>query len=54
VPPGEAATVDDTEKCLDWARRAGMRTLLMAPAGTASKHEVITTLSALVSVLATP
>jgi FMN phosphatase YigB (HAD superfamily) len=44
----DALTVDDQEKCLDWAKRAGFaRTFLLAPAGTASAHETIATLSEL-------
>ncbi|MGH2470962.1 MAG: HAD family hydrolase [Candidatus Limnocylindria bacterium] len=42
VRPEDAVTVDDQEKCLDWAKRAGVaRTFLLAPAGTASSHEAI-------------
>jgi FMN phosphatase YigB (HAD superfamily) len=49
VRPEEAMTVDDQERCLDWARRAGFaRTLLLAPAGTPSPHEAISSLSELV------
>lgn len=48
VHPDEAVTVDDQEKCLDWARRAGFaRTFLLAPAGTASVHPTIAALSEL-------
>ena len=44
-----AATVDDVERCLDWAKRAGFRTfLLAAPAATSSAHELIASLSELV------
>jgi len=44
----DAVTVDDQEKCLDWARRAGFaRTFLLATVGTASAHEMIATLSEL-------
>ncbi|HEV8468754.1 MAG TPA: HAD family hydrolase [Candidatus Limnocylindria bacterium] len=43
----DAATVDDQERCLDWAKRAGFRTFLLAPAGTGSSHEVIASLSEL-------
>ena len=49
VRPEDAMTVDDQERCLDWATRAGFaRTLLLAPAGTPSTHEVIASLSELV------
>jgi FMN phosphatase YigB (HAD superfamily) len=45
----DAATVDDQEKCLDWAKRAGFaKTFLLAPAGTASAHETIASLAELV------
>jgi HAD superfamily hydrolase (TIGR01509 family) len=48
VDPSEAVTVDDQEKCLDWAKRAGFsRTFLIAPAGTASGHETIASLAEL-------
>jgi FMN phosphatase YigB (HAD superfamily) len=44
----DAVTVDDLERCLDWARRAGFgRTFLLAPAGTSSAHEVIASLAEL-------
>ena len=46
VRPEDAVTVDDLERCLDWAKRAGFaRTFLVAPAGTPSSHEVIASLS---------
>lgn len=45
VRAGEAATVDDVPKALDAARRAGMRTFLVAPAGTASAHDVVGSLA---------
>ena len=49
----EAVTVDDQEKCLDWATRAGFaRTFLLATAGTASRHETIVTLAELPARLA--
>lgn len=48
VAGADAVTVDDQEKCLDWARRAGFaRTFLLAPAGTASAHETIASLAEL-------
>ncbi len=43
----DAVTVDDQERCLDWAKRAGFRTFLLAPSGAASSHEVIGSLSEL-------
>jgi HAD superfamily hydrolase (TIGR01509 family) len=44
----DALTVDDREKCLDWAKRAGFaRTILLAPAGTASAHETLASLAEL-------
>lgn len=44
----DAATVDDLARCLDWARRAGFsRTFLLAPAGTISAHETISSLAEL-------
>jgi FMN phosphatase YigB (HAD superfamily) len=50
LPPEDAVTVDDQERCLDWATRAGFaRTFLLAPAGTSSRHEVIASLSELVA-----
>ncbi|HEY7624379.1 MAG TPA: HAD family hydrolase [Candidatus Limnocylindria bacterium] len=49
VSGAEAVTVDDQERCLDWAKRAGFaRTFLLAPAGTASNHETIASLAELV------
>jgi len=48
VDPTEAVTVDDQERCLDWARRAGFaRTFLVAPSGTASSHELIASVAEL-------
>lgn len=48
VRPEEAVTVDDLERCLDWAKRAGFaRTFLLAPARTASSHEVIASIAEL-------
>src|SRR6267143_2525206 len=47
VPAEDAVTVDDQERCLDWAKRVGFRTFLFAPGGTASSHEVIGALSEL-------
>ena len=45
VAPSDAVTVDDQERCLHWAKRAGFaRTFLLAPAGSASSHEVIASL----------
>jgi HAD superfamily hydrolase (TIGR01509 family) len=50
VPGEDALTVDDQEKCLDWAKRAGFsRTFLLAPAASASAHERVATLSELVA-----
>jgi HAD superfamily hydrolase (TIGR01509 family) len=43
----DAVTVDDQGRCLDWAKRAGFRTFLLAPSGTLSSHEVIGSLSEL-------
>src|SRR5207249_9170549 len=43
----DAVTVDDQERCLDWAKRAGFRTFRLAPSGAASSHEVIGSLSEL-------
>jgi phosphoglycolate phosphatase-like HAD superfamily hydrolase len=43
----DAVTLDDQERCLDWASRAGFRTFLLAPASTQSTHEVIATLGEL-------
>ena len=41
----DAATVDDSEQRLDWARKAGFaRTFLVAPRGTPCAHEVIASL----------
>jgi FMN phosphatase YigB (HAD superfamily) len=49
VRPEEALTVDDQERCLNWATRAGFaRTVLLGPAGTTSSHETIASLSELV------
>jgi HAD superfamily hydrolase (TIGR01509 family) len=49
VDPRDAVTVDDQERCLDWAKRAGFaRTFLLAPAETGSSHEVIATVAELV------
>jgi HAD superfamily hydrolase (TIGR01509 family) len=45
VAADDAVTVDDQERCLDWARRAGLRTFLLAPSGPESKHEVISSLA---------
>jgi HAD superfamily hydrolase (TIGR01509 family) len=54
VDPDEAVTVDDQERCLDWAKRAGFaRTFLLAPAGTTSSHSVIASLSLLADRLET-
>jgi FMN phosphatase YigB (HAD superfamily) len=54
VDPKDAVTVDDQERCLDWAKRAGFaRTFLLAPAGTGSSHEVIATVAELVDRLST-
>jgi HAD superfamily hydrolase (TIGR01509 family) len=47
VSAEEAMTVDDQERCLEWAKRAGFRTFLFAPNGTASSHEMIGALSEL-------
>src|SRR6267143_1965928 len=45
VAATDAVTVDDQERCLDWAKRAGFaRTFLLAPAGATSSHEVIASL----------
>jgi HAD superfamily hydrolase (TIGR01509 family) len=45
VPAGAAATVDDQERFLEYAKRAGFaRTFLLARGGTASSHEVISSL----------
>lgn len=41
VAADETAAVDDTERCLDWAARVGMRTFRVAPSGTPSGHDVI-------------
>jgi HAD superfamily hydrolase (TIGR01509 family) len=42
----DAVTVDDQERCLDWAKRAGFaRTFLLAPPATTSPHEVIASLA---------
>jgi HAD superfamily hydrolase (TIGR01509 family) len=45
--PDDAVTVDDQERFLEYAKRAGFRTFLLAPKGTASGHEVIGTLAEL-------
>ena len=48
VRPEDAVTVDDLERCLDWAKRAGFaRTFLIAPAGTTSSYEMIASLAEL-------
>jgi HAD superfamily hydrolase (TIGR01509 family) len=48
VRPEEALTVDDQERCLNWAKRAGFaRTFLLAPAATDSSHETISSFSEL-------
>jgi FMN phosphatase YigB (HAD superfamily) len=48
----DALTIDDQEKCLDWAKRAGFaRTVLLAPAATASAHETISSLSELTAMV---
>jgi HAD superfamily hydrolase (TIGR01509 family) len=50
ISGADAVVVDDTERMLEYARRAGIaRTVLIAPAGTASDHEVITSLAELPS-----
>ena len=50
VRPEDAVTVDDLPKALDWARRAGFRTFIVAPEGTADGgHERIAALSELPS-----
>lgn len=43
----DAATVDDQEKCLAWAKRAGLRTFLLAPQGASSAHETVASLAEL-------
>lgn len=43
----DAAAVDDQEKCLDWAKRAGLRTFLFAPQETSSAHETVASLAEL-------
>jgi HAD superfamily hydrolase (TIGR01509 family) len=43
----DAVTVDDHERFLDYAKRAGFRTFRLAPAGTASAHETIVSLAEL-------
>jgi FMN phosphatase YigB (HAD superfamily) len=49
VDPKDAVTVDDQERCLDWAKRAGFgRTFLLGPAPTTSSHERVESLSELV------
>jgi FMN phosphatase YigB (HAD superfamily) len=49
VDPTAAGTVDDQERCLAWAKRAGFaRTFLLAPAGTSSSHDVIASVAELV------
>jgi HAD superfamily hydrolase (TIGR01509 family) len=46
IDPKDAVTVDDQERCLDWAKRAGFaRTFLLAPPATTSSHEVIASLA---------
>ena len=53
VRPEDAVTVDDTPRCLDWARRAGFRTVLVAPEGAdAGEHERIASLGELPARLA--
>jgi hypothetical protein len=36
-------------RCLDWARRAGLRTFFLAPSGPESDREVISSLADLVA-----
>jgi HAD superfamily hydrolase (TIGR01509 family) len=52
VNGADAVVVDDTERMLDHALKAGIaRTVLVAPAGRASRHEVSTSLAELPSLL---
>jgi 2-haloacid dehalogenase len=54
VRPDDAAVVDDKERFLEHAKRAGFaRTFLLAPAGTASEHEVVSSLTDLLPLLST-
>ena len=47
-----SAVVDDSVRCLNWARECGLATYLMAPNGAESDHPVVRSLTELVDRLA--